>query len=167
MSADDQQSLQLGFTVDGDPVDSEPYRAVVHRLVGGVFTADADAVRGLMPSDLLHPLRFWPGRTLVMVNCTDADWHIGGLPPFRSANLLIAAAATPGERPGPWVTPIVTDASALKHRAGLMVLASVSSSRVLSEFNRAVLGWPGIVADIRDDQDPGWSCSPPPARTAG
>ena len=115
-----RDALQLGFCVDGFPVASGPYRAVVHRLVGGVFTADAGAVRRLLPSDRLHPLRFWPGRTLVMVNCTDADWHLGSLPALRCANLLIAAVATPGDRPGPWVTPIVTDAAAIRHRAGLV-----------------------------------------------
>jgi hypothetical protein len=34
------------------------------------------------------------------------------------------------------------------------VLASISTSRVLSEANRAVLGWPGLVADVRNHQDP-------------
>ena len=57
-------------------------------------------------------------------------------------------------RPGPWVTPILTDAAAIRHRAGLVVLASISTSRVLCEVNRAVLGWPGLVADVRNDQDP-------------
>lgn len=150
-----RDALDLGFSVDGVPVKSGQYRAVVHRLVGGVFTADAGAVRRLLPSSRLHPLRFLPSRTLVMVNCTDADWHLGSLPPLRCANLLIAAVATPGDRPGPWVTPILTDASAIRHRAGLVVLGSVSTSRVLSEFHRAVLGWPGFVADVGNDQSPG------------
>lgn len=154
MTAMAQGALGLGFSVDGVEVESGPYRAVVHRLVGGVFTADAAAVRGLLPSSRLHPLRFVPGRTLVMVNCTDADWYLGSMPPVRCANLLIAAVATPGDRPGPWVTPILTDAAAIRHRAGLVVLASISTSRFLSEVNRAVLGWPGIVADVRNDQAP-------------
>jgi hypothetical protein len=154
MTTTAQGALGLGFSVDEVAVESGPYRAVVHRLVGGVFTADAAAVRGLLPSSRLHPLRFVPGRTLVMVNCTDADWYLGSLPPVRCANLLIAAVATPGDRPGPWVTPILTDAAAIRHRAGLVVLASISTSRVLSEVNRVVLGWPGLVADVRNDQDP-------------
>jgi hypothetical protein len=152
MSAATRGPLGLGLTVDGVDVESGPYRVVVHRLIGGVFTADADAVRRLMPSARLHPLRFMPGRTLVMVNSTDADWCIGALPPFRCANLLIAAVATPGDRPGPWLTPIVTDGSAIRHRAGLVVLASVSTSRVLAEANRVLLGWPGFVGDICDSQ---------------
>ena len=155
MATTAEDALGLGFSVDGVAVESGPYRAVVHRLVGGVFTADAAAVRYLLPSSRLHPLRFVPGRTLVMVNCTDADWYLGSLPPVRCANLLIAAVATPGDRPGPWVTPILTDAAAIRHRAGLVVLASISTSRVLSEANRAVLGWPGLVADVRNDQKPG------------
>lgn len=154
MTAMAEDALGLGFSVDGVAVESGPYRAVVHRLVGGVFTADAAAVRRLLPSSRLHPLRFVPGRTLVMVNCTDADWYLGSLPPVRCANLLIAAVATPGDRPGPWVTPILTDAVAIRHRAGLVVVASISTSRVLCEVNRVVLGWPGVVADVRNDQDP-------------
>jgi hypothetical protein len=35
-----------------------------------------------------------------------------------------------------------------------VVLASVSTSRVATEFNRTVLGWPGLVADIRNEQHP-------------
>lgn len=144
----------FGFSVDQTAVEPGPYRLTVNRLVGGVFTADSAAVRRLLPSPQLHPVRVLPGRTVVMVNCTDADHYIGSLPPFRTASMLVAAVATPGTRPGPWLTPILSDASTLKHRVGLVVLASVSTNRVASEFSRTVLGWPGLVADIRNEQDP-------------
>ena len=145
---------ELGFSVDGVPVDPGPYRLTVHRLVGGVFTADAAAVHKMLPSPRLHPVRFLPRRTLVMINCTDADHHIGTLPAFRCATMLISAAVTPGPRPGPWITPILSDRSGAKHRLGLVTLASISTSRVATEFNRTVLGWPGFVADIRNEQNP-------------
>jgi hypothetical protein len=34
----------------------------------------------------------------------------------------------------------------------LTTLASISTSKAATEFNRAVLGWPGFVADIRNEQ---------------
>jgi hypothetical protein len=145
---------ELGFSVDGVPVDPGPYRLTVHRLVGGVFTADAAAVHKMLPSPQLHPVRFLPRRTLVMINCTDADHHIGTLPSFRCVTMLITAAVTPGPRPGPWLTPILSDRSGVKNRLGLATLTSMSTSRVAAEFNRAVLGWPGFVADIRNEQHP-------------
>ena len=154
MTARVRSTPTLGFSVDGVEVESRSYRLTVHRLVGGVFTADASAVRKLLPSARLHPVRFLPGRTLVMVNCTDADHHIGPLPAFRCATVLFMAAVTPGDRPGPWVTPVLSDRSAERHRTGLVVLASVSTSRVASEFSRVTLGWPGVVADIRNEQRP-------------
>jgi hypothetical protein len=36
----------------------------------------------------------------------------------------------------------------------LATLASISTSRVATEFNRIALGWPGFVADIRNEQKP-------------
>jgi hypothetical protein len=89
-----------------------------------------------------------------MVNCTDAHQHIGSLPLFRCASMVVAAVATPGARPAPWVTPILSDRSAVRHRTGLVVLASMATSRVASEFSRIALGWPGLVADIRNEQHP-------------
>ena len=154
MTTQTEPVSELGFSVDGVPVDPIPYRLNVHRLVGGVFTADAAAVSRLLPSPQLHPVRVLPRRTLVMINCTDADHHIGSLPAFRCATMLISAAVTPGPRPGPWLTPILSDRSGFKHRLGLVTLASMSTSRVATEFNRTVLGWPGFVADIRNEHHP-------------
>lgn len=146
----------MGFSVADVAVPRGTYRLVVRRLVGGVFTADADAVRLLLPTPELHPIRVLPGKTAVFINCTDADHHIASLPPIRCASLLIMAVATPGAKPGPYLTPVLSDAATIRHRAGLVVLASVSTSRVISEFSRVTFGWPGIVGDISNRQGPGF-----------
>ena len=64
-----------------------------------LLTAEPGEVARLLPSPLLHPVRWFTGRAVVAVAGEDIVMTIGELPPIRYANILVTAMVTFGRSP--------------------------------------------------------------------
>ena len=149
------------FVVDGTEYGGGPATLSFGRLAGAVFTADPAAVGRLLPSPLLHPVRWFNGRAVVIVAAGDTVMRIGALPPFRVAEVDCAAMVTYGpSRPVPVLPvagallPLVGGAVDRRYRAGLWPLAGISTNRVAAEVSRLLFGLPKQVASVREDRSP-------------
>jgi hypothetical protein len=146
------------FTVDGQRFAVGPPAWEWRDAVGGMFTADPDAVGGLLPSVLLHPLRVSRRRTLVTVAGTEVRWRLAGLPTFRSLDVQVIVMVTGGQRPAPPLLPMVglmVNRGWASYRAGFVPLLVMTSNRVAAELYRCLLGWPAVVADVTREHLPG------------
>jgi hypothetical protein len=114
----------------------------------GVFTASADAVRALLPSDRLHPVRSLGGKALVAV----VAWNYLETTVGPYGEVGIAPLCTL-DRPAP---PLVGGLrEAVDPGFGGFVLHLPVTARVARDAGRAVWGYPKFVADMEFDHLPG------------
>lgn len=125
------------------------------------FTADAGQVARWLPSPHLHPVRWFDGRALLMVDAGDWVTTIGALPPVRFAAINVAAMVTCGRSRGVPVLPLaallplVGGVMDRRYRSGTCYLDSLVTNRAAAEINRALFGAPGSVASVREDRAAG------------
>lgn len=149
--------LSTSFVVDGQRFGGESLRWAWRSAIGGMFTADAEAVGRVLPS-LLHPLRVSRRRTVMTVGGVEVEWRLGPKLTFRSLDIQVIAMVTGGAKPAPPLLPLaglMADRGWASYGAGFMPLLLVTSNRVAAELYRGLLGWPAVVADVLGRSYPG------------
>jgi Acetoacetate decarboxylase (ADC) len=110
---------------------------------GGVFSADPDSVRELLPTDRLHPVRVGRGRAaVVVVAFNDHECSLG-----RYGEIAIAPCVT--ERPAPPLLPLLV---ARPFPGGTFVTQLPVTTVRACEDGRSIWGHPKFVADMDFDQ---------------
>lgn len=153
------------FLVDGTEYGGGPLTHALDGLAIAVFTADPGEVARLLPSPLLHPVRWFNGRAVVAVAGEDVVTTIGELPPIRYANMLVAAMVTYGRSRAVPVLPVagallplVGGAVDRRYRMGICNVAGVTTNRVAAEVLRLLFGVAVPVAAVREDRAPDRMC---------
>ncbi len=126
-------------------------------LTAGVFlSVNYEAVRAVLPSPRLHPVRWTPGRSLIQIEAMDWQWRLGSLPPVRCVDVSVDAVVSYGRRPAPPVLPILTESLPLGHRygVGMYFLARATTNRVSAQVFSGVLGVETVLADVREERGP-------------
>jgi hypothetical protein len=149
------------FLVDGKAYGGGRLTHSLDGLAIAVFTADPGEVARLLPSPLLHPVRWFNGRAVVAVAGEDVVTTIGALPPIRYADILVAAMVTYGRSPALPVLPVagallplVGGAVDRRYRMGICNVAGVTTNRVAAEVLRLLFGVAVPVAAVREDRSP-------------
>lgn len=145
------------FVVNGVRFEVGSLSWVWRNVVGGMFTADADAVGLLLPAPL-HPLRVTRHRTVLTVGGVEVEWRVGSLPPFRSLDVQVVAMVTAGDRPAPPLVPmagLMTNRGRAAYGAGFLPLRYATTNRVAAELYRILLGWPVMLTDVTRQRLPG------------
>ena len=151
------------FMVDGKEFGGGPVTLSMGRAAGAVFTADPERVARLLPSPLLHPVRWFNRRALVLVAAGDHEAiSIGGLPPVRSSEISAAVMVTHGRSGAlpvlPTVgalLPLVGGAFDRRYRMGLFNFGGFTTNRVAAEVERLLFSMPMQVAPVREERSPG------------
>ncbi len=145
--------------VDGERLDGDSLECAFHLSAGAVFTADIDAVRRVLPSPTLHPIRWTPGRTVVSVEAQDWQWRLGSMPPVRSLDLYVSVGCTLGPRPAPPVLPMLLESTSFgaRYATGGYWVAWLTSNRVSREAFSRLLGVDAVLVDAREERAPGRS----------
>ena len=127
------------------------FPAVIHRMesFGGIFSADGEAVRGLLP-DGLHPVRLPDGRALLMIQAVRfhevTSQHVDGptllIQPY--AEVVVGALVT--RRRLPPLLPLIAGSP------GIYPLAMPVTSREARDPGLA-MGLPKFIADLDFDDD--------------
>ncbi len=114
---------------------------------GGVFTADLEKLRGVMPSDRLHPISVGRGRGLFMVVAMDyletSDEPYG--------EVLVGVPAVHGRRPPP-LLPALLETS--WPGLGYVVLHLPVTTRRARDAGRGLWGYTKFVADMHFQNTP-------------
>lgn len=152
--SEERLARALDFSVGGRQFVGDPLTVEVQRGCSAMFSCDADAAARLLPSPLLHPLRWTRRRSMVLVLGGIYEVRCGSLPPFRAGELLVAAFVTYGAKPAPPLLPLAgsLQPEPNRWRAGACILTLAVSNRVRREQFRTVFGWPARLADIRYEQ---------------
>jgi len=103
-------SLGTRLTVDGHEYGGGRTEMLIRDSVLAGFTAEPRAVECLLPSDRLHPVRWFNGRALVSVLYADWLMRLEGLPPVRFGEVGVGAMVTFGDKPAPRVVPLYAGA---------------------------------------------------------
>ncbi len=142
--------------VDGTPWAGDSLDCAFHLSAGVFFTADADAVRRVLPSPGLHPVRWTPGRTAVGIQVMDWQWQLGTAPPVRSVDAYVAVACTQGPRPAPPLLPILLGSTAMgaRYGGGLYWLTWLTTNRVSQQVFSRMLGVDAVLVDAREERGP-------------
>jgi hypothetical protein len=142
--------------VDGAPWEGNSLDCEFHLSAGVFFTADADALRRVLPSPGLHPVRWSPGRTAVAIQVMDWQWRLGSAPPVRSVDAYVAVACTQGPRPAPPVLPILLGSTALgaRYGGGLYWLTWLTTNRVSQQVFSRMLGVDAVLVDAQEERGP-------------
>lgn len=112
-----------------------------------VFSADLDAVRAMMPSERLHPIRVSGGRAAVAVIAYNyLETGVGAY-----GEIGIAALATL-DRPAPMLMPALLESR--YPGFGAYVAHLPVTTRVARQAGRLVWGYPKFVADMAFDLTP-------------
>jgi hypothetical protein len=157
-SPEDRLAQALDFSVGGRQLVGDPLTVEVQRGCSAMFSCDADGATHLLPSPLLHPLRWTPRRSMVLVLGGVYEVRCGSLPPFRAGEMLVAAFVTYGTTPGPPLLPLAGSLQPEPNRwgAGAGILTLAVSNPFRREQFRTVFGWPSRLADIRYEQRSGY-----------
>jgi hypothetical protein len=149
------------FLVDGTEYGGGPATFCFDGMAVAVCTADPEEVRRLLPSPLLHPVRWFNGRAVVIVAASGQVMTIGEMPPVRFAEVSMAALVTYGRSRA---VPVLPVAGALlpflggaldrRYRTGMHSLPGATTNRVAAEVIRLLFGLPEQVAAVREDRSP-------------
>lgn len=147
------------FLVDGTEYGGGPATQAFDRVAVVVCTADPLEVARLLPSPLLHPVRWINGRAIVAIAAGDQVMTIGALPPLRVAEVDYAALVTYGPA-GAFpvlplagaLLPLVGGAIDRRYRMGVCPLAGISTNRAAAEISRLMFSLPKQVAAVREDR---------------
>ena len=142
--------------VDGAGWQGESLDCAFNLSAAAFFTADADAVRWVLPSPDLRPVRLSPGRTAVVIQAMDWQWRLGAAPPVRSVDAYVGIACTQGSRSAPPVLPILLGSTTLSARYGSAFywLTWLTTNRVSQQVFSRMLGVDAVLVDAREERDP-------------
>ena len=138
------------FTVAGRRVEVPQFRRRARRLFELIVTADAAAVRAMLPQGI-SPVLSRPGRAWVKVLAADTELLLGDLPPVRYGEVRVSACVTQGERslpPGTALPGILAGTAAPAFGAGLFDLVNVVTNRFVHGYY-AVIGLRPMVGTVR------------------
>lgn len=143
--------------VNGEVVENGPWCWGPQRFAAGYFTADFNGVRGLLPSDELHPVAVRSGRALVMAYGFDCSGCWGTwCPPFRYGEVGVLAFATRGTRAAPPVAaavlPSLSQRVSEQWGFGMYCLQLAVTNRLARDLGNALLGTNKFLADVRNEQ---------------
>ena len=122
----------------------------------GYFTADLEAVRALLPTSSLHPVRLPRERTVVAIS---AGRYLEGTAPGTDprflpyAEVIVAAAVTP--RPAPPILPLVAPSLPIWGPTGAFCLYNPVSHRAARDAARD-FGLPAFTADMEFEDGLTW-----------
>jgi len=136
------------FRVDGENYPGGPMTWLFHHWVGGMFTADAGAVAERLPVPGLHPLRWRPGRALLMVEGADLHQQRNALPLTRGAFVSVSAMVTFGEQPAPVLLPLLSDRMEQRYQIGAVPLRFLMTNHVEAQLFTRQFGFDMRTADI-------------------
>jgi hypothetical protein len=161
-AADNGTASATTFIGDGEEHGGGIFTSTFDQYVAAMFTADADALTRLLPSRDLHPLRWFNGRAVLMVDAYDRTLRIGDLPPVRHGAFYLLAWVTLGRSAAPPVLPlagqmlpVIGDALGRRYGCGAFLLASIVTNRVAAEIGRVLLGEPAALGEVRMERRPG------------
>lgn len=150
------------FRVDDVDYPGGPLTWYFHCWVGGLFTADADAVAERLPMPGLHPLRLRPGRALLMVEGASLRQERTGLPPTRGAFVAVSVMITTGPAPAPVLLPLLSDRVGRRYKVGVVPLRFLITNHVEAQLFAGQLGFDMRPADIErrlGQRDEEFACS--------
>lgn len=150
------------FQVDGVDYPGGPMTWFFHHWVGGMFTADAGAVAERLPVPDLHPLRWRPGRALLMVEGADLHQRRNALPPTRGAFVSVSAMVTIGQEPAPALLPLLSDRMEQRYQIGAVPLRFLMTNHVEAQLFTRQFGFDMRTADIErrtSGRYEGFACS--------
>lgn len=136
------------FRVDGEDYPGGPMTWFFRRWVGGLFTADAEAVAERLPVSDLHPLLLRPGRALLTVEGADVRQQRNALPPTRGAFVALSAMVTTGPEPAPMLLPLLNERLRRRYQIGVVPLRFLITNHVEAQLSRGQLGFDMRTADI-------------------
>ncbi len=150
---DDLLARFTAFRVDGEDYTGGPMEWFFRRWVGGLFTADADAVAELLPVSDLWPLQLRPGRALLTIEGADLRQQRTGLPPTRGAFVAVSAMVTTGSKPAPMLLPLLSPRIGKRHQIGVVPLRFVTTNHVEATLLTGQFGFAMRTADIERRSD--------------
>lgn len=159
-ASNDALARFTAFSVDGVVYPGGPMTWFFDRWVGGMFTADAEAVTACLPVPGLHPLLLRPGRAALMVEGADVRQQRAGLPRTGGAFVAVSAMVTTGQ--APVLLPLVSDRVGRRYQIGVVPLRFLITNPVEAQLLTLQFGFDMRTADIerrpgtRDEQ---FSCS--------
>jgi hypothetical protein len=150
----DLLSLFTAFRVDGQDYPGGPMTWKFHHWVGGMFTADSSAVAERLPAPDLCPLRWRPGRALLMVEGADLHQYRNGLPPTRGAFVAVSAMVTIGPEPAPALLPLLSEGMQQRYRVGAVPLRFLMTNHVEAQLFTRQFGFDMRTTDIERRPSP-------------
>lgn len=142
------------MTVEGHEYGGGRAEMLVRDSVLAVFTADSGTVEHLLPSNRLHPLRWFNGRPLVSVLYADWLMRLEGLPPVRFGEVGVGAWVTFGDKPAPRVLPFYAGAG--RRSLGHWWLCTAVTNRVAREVFAKAWGEWTFIAPVRVERGSDW-----------
>jgi hypothetical protein len=129
-----------------------------HRMVAGVFTADAGRIRERLPSGSLHPVRWGRDRAAVMVmgtfySCVSDPTHEQAIAFGASAVFVLV---THGEHDAPPFVPLLGLPVPERFHYGLFTLHMGETARPPIELGRRGYGIPKFLVDLRYEERAGF-----------
>lgn len=125
-----------------------------HRVMAGVFTADLDEVRGRLPSDELHPVRWGRGRAALIVFGTyyTCVFTPSGRGAWGFGEAGVFAVLTHGAHDAPPYVPLLGLPVPESMHTGSFALHVPITNRYAHDLGRLGYGIPKFMADIRYEE---------------
>ena len=136
------------FRVDGEHYPGGPMTWSFDRWVGGMFSADATTLAQRMPVEHLHPLRWRPGRALLVVEGAEVHQQRTGVPPTGGAFIALSVLVTYGPGPAPALLPLLGDPMGQRYQVGVLPLRFLMTNSVEAQLFAGQFGFDMRIADI-------------------
>lgn len=139
----------FSFRVAEDQVDVPEMRRRLRRSTGLFLTADANALRQLLPAGI-SPVLSRPGRAWVLVGAWDGEIALGDLPPIRYGEAYISAGVSHGDRmlpPGVALPGLLQKTNEPAFGSGTFDLLNLVTNRFVRDYY-AVIGYRPVVAGL-------------------
>ena len=136
-------------------LDDGVVRWKIHRFIDAYFTADAQAVGDLLPSQL-RPFRWSPHRTVVSLISGDWEWWNGSDFLCRSGTMIVSASVGQGSGIGPvaMLRGMRVGGPSDRFIGGSYFLQVATTNRTALDLFAHMYGVAGFIADIHHEQRP-------------
>jgi hypothetical protein len=144
------------LAVDGHHYPSGTIDCAFTLSSGSIFTAEADAVEQQLPAGLRPARLRRGGRALVAVTATDWQWRLDGMPPIRSADIMVSAIVTSTDRPEPpaWKMFLGAARPGARYGFGVHWLTWLTTNPVSAGAFSHILGVATALVDVREVRQP-------------